>query len=255
MKINVLIITILLIFNCFEILLAKEKYPYDEYTDRMEGILGPENVTDEKISLIGAHLINAQQCMDSNKTYTLGLYSFDSLRISVDIREMRSSYFMHPKNAITGREFQYFSWPDKILKYYDLQPSNLIGLAETRETDVTSIFPLLIFCGKPTKLSFDYSFSFFARKRIKSFYFEISKLDDDKNIFIKELKNLSKDFSILWNGNDEDGREAEPGWYLISVDVKFQSLPGSLLKPRVTLNYKFYHNSLIWSSEFSFRND
>ena len=227
-------------------------YPYQDYGDRKEGILpySAKLVAGEKIELITAAIesVESPSAAISDRC-SLGFYSHSNSEIEIKVREIDAHYLMEPRQRWFDSGLQTYSWPATIVDYCQIKLLDLLPLGELLTPGKKQIVPIFIYRGKPLAEEVNYRFGFSALKSVRELTYEIFRGEELESLNHGQLHNLRANeiFYVLWNGRNSKDEPLASGLYTLSIQVRFQSLPGQLPNV-VTLNLEFYHFRELFSS-------
>ncbi len=230
------------------------KYAYQQYDDRKEGIIkSSQLVAGERLVLVAATIANNEPLPQQNgNQYHLGFYLKDSAKLSIEVWEFEKRYKMEPLENKWNSGLQQFAWSPEIPRYYNIALKDLFPLAKIAGSHNQKIIPVVLYYVKPQDTEVSYYFYFVAQDEVSTLTYKIydTQTETPRLVFSDTLSDLRahERIRVRWRGKDRNNLAVKSGWYSLLLEAKFK------VRPPVTSEYQFYHHTgLLQEERFSKR--
>jgi len=242
-------------FNIDEsnILYAQDaRYPFKRYDDpkRKEGIIQSRKLVsgEEKLDLISAYIENDESKPPGGASwYHLAFFVPETSQIRVVVQEPKNSYVMEPAQKVYPSGTFKFSWPSKIVDYYEIALTDLLPLAKVATSGDRRIVPLVLFYQKPQDPELRFNFCFIPYTAVSLIEYNIYESETLELIYSDSLSNLPANDKVclFWNGKNQENEKVKSSLYQITMEATFAPKLGTLAK-KVNSTYEFYlYNDLL----------
>lgn len=217
----------------------------DEFDQRREGIKAEIRTpvdSDQILVLSAMAQLEPSNLKPPLTQISLGILTVDRTRLNVVIEHERSRYFVEPTRDEWGPGLSVFTWPTDIMQRHNIQAADLFVRAATFENNQRSLYPGVLYSGKPAGHVVAYSFVV-APLRDMALTWCIANAESEEIVISANPGNVegNRPYYIEWLWRDPGSETPEEGVYSLKLEGTYQ-LP-LVGRRTVSLTHLFRHNA------------